>query len=572
MGQFENATEYSIDTEDATELMDSLRDAGHFLVYTGSLEEERIYVLASPSLYGREHAVSTLLCSAFGKDQGVTTPGIPGAAQPPVIEQYDDYIVIFTPWQDIVWSGEVVDYDVPFTPLALKPKRLRLIVSDTRRLNVIRSSFWAIVQSKGLTVLHEHRANVPKVNKELYKIKSTVFRFAEVTINGVKTIFKETQKLSCQELIEECFSFASDFGLRALRFLELPARLQLDLKLIRLAIDWICFITDECAPTDRKTFRWAVAALEFNHLMTRGANILALKESEFATLQSKVARCIALLISHFDVLGTRWRSYDEYQIRKEQQQQQHRRRCITAKRNSYMTKKPNEPITTSAFGSGADSASGAAGVTYIRDVWMRKISELEASRNRSEQDRGIVGKVLDDQKPEDQSLVFLAPSSSNISFRWQQGRFIGSGTFGYVYLAINLDTSSMMAVKEIRFPDSNSLSAMHKAIKEEMNVMAMLNHPNIVQYFGMEVHRDKVYIFMEYCENGSLGALLDHGGRIEDEYYIVNYAYQLLKGLAYLHENNIVHRDIKPDSKSKFKSVLFCEINMSLSHKRFGIS
>jgi mitogen-activated protein kinase kinase kinase len=62
---------------------------------------------------------------------------------------------------------------------------------------------------------------------------------------------------------------------------------------------------------------------------------------------------------------------------------------------------------------------------------------------------------------------------------------------------------------------------------------------------------------MEYCENGSLGALLDHGGRIEDEVYIVDYAYQLLSGLAYLHENNIVHRDIKPDSKVIFLFILF---------------
>lgn len=64
-----------------------------------------------------------------------------------------------------------------------------------------------------------------------------------------------------------------------------------------------------------------------------------------------------------------------------------------------------------------------------------------------------------------------------------------------------------------------------------------------------EVHRDKVYIFMEYCENGSLGSLLEHGGRIEDEVYIVKYAYELLSGLKYLHGNNIIHRDIKPDSK-----------------------
>jgi len=76
----------------------------------------------------------------------------------------------------------------------------------------------------------------------------------------------------------------------------------------------------------------------------------------------------------------------------------------------------------------------------------------------------------------------------------------------------------------------------------------MLHHDNIVRYFGMEVHRDKVCIFMEYCEHGSLGKLLENGGRIDDENYIVDYTYQMLSGLMYLHENNIVHRDIKPDN------------------------
>ncbi len=55
--------------------------------------------------------------------------------------------------------------------------------------------------------------------------------------------------------------------------------------------------------------------------------------------------------------------------------------------------------------------------------------------------------------------------------------------------------------------------------------MEMLQHPNIVEYYGIEVHRDKVYIFEEYCQGGSLAAWLEHG-RIEDELLIQVYTIQ----------------------------------------------
>ena len=95
---------------------------------------------------------------------------------------------------------------------------------------------------------------------------------------------------------------------------------------------------------------------------------------------------------------------------------------------------------------------------------------------------------------------------------------------------------------------------LYKQIQDELRVMEMLHHPNIVEYYGIEVHRDKVYIFEEYCEGGSLAANLEVG-RIADETILQIYTMQMLEGLYYLHSQNIVHRDIKPDSK-RIKSIM----------------
>ncbi len=63
-----------------------------------------------------------------------------------------------------------------------------------------------------------------------------------------------------------------------------------------------------------------------------------------------------------------------------------------------------------------------------------------------------------------------------------------------------------------------------------------------------QVHRDRVFIFQEYCEGGSLANLLEHG-RVEDEDVVILYALQMLQGLVYLHFKGIEHRDVKPESE-----------------------
>lgn len=248
--------------------------------------------------------------------------------------------------------------------------------------------------------------------------------------------------------------------------------------------------------------------------MTSGWNILALDENQFSSLKHKISACMSLLISHFDVMGAR---------------------AVELEKNSQQPR-PNINIE--------DVFDDDSMLQKNSELRMQSIKALEENVTRGTH---RIGKVLDDTDKGNKYISSLASSISNVSIRWQKRNFIGGGTFGSVYSAVDLDNGEILAVKEIRIQDSKAMEKVFPSIKEEMNVLEMLNHPNIVQYYGVEVHRDKVNIFMEYCEGGSMASLLEHG-RIEDEMVTQVYTLELLEGLAYLHESGIVHRDIKPEN------------------------
>jgi mitogen-activated protein kinase kinase kinase len=510
--RFENCAEYSINLEheQLMEFYDTLIYSGHFLIETTLHSIDGVYILACPALKDRPKDVQSLLGSCYHAEDSPE-------------DSTNPYLLILRPEHPLLWVGPKVEFNIRQPQFEVQVSRMRLVADGSQQRLADAKIAFGQATLIDLTVLNDQRANLPRVNAELKKIKRTAFKLSNTIMESVEIIRTQTAGLDCQELIQTCFAFATEFGQRSLMYMDANRRAMNNIKLMKLALDWVSFICDDCVPSDRKTFRWAVVALEFAMMMTRGQNILSISEEEYSKLRAKVAGCMSLLISHFDIMGAR--STMAAQAEKQ------RMDAMLGKNRLDVSRLRDDEESSYA----------------VQCQWVEQLAELDRIRIQRESERQALGRVLEDTNEADRALTYLSSSATNVTLRWQQGQFVGGGTFGSVYAAINLDSGQMMAVKEIRLQDPQLIPTIVAQIRDEMGVLQVLDHPNIVQYYGIEPHRDKVYIFMEFCDGGSLAGLLEHG-RVEDETVMMVYSLQMLEGLAYLHERGVVHRDIKPEN------------------------
>uniref|UniRef100_A0A8C3AEL5 Mitogen-activated protein kinase kinase kinase kinase n=1 Tax=Cyclopterus lumpus TaxID=8103 RepID=A0A8C3AEL5_CYCLU len=117
---------------------------------------------------------------------------------------------------------------------------------------------------------------------------------------------------------------------------------------------------------------------------------------------------------------------------------------------------------------------------------------------------------------------------------------VGSGTYGDVYKARNIQTGELAAVKIIKLEPGDDFSI----IQQEIFMVKECMHHNIVAYFGSYLCREKLWICMEYCGGGSLQDIYHVTGPLS-ELQIAYVSRETIQGLGYLHTKGKMHRDIK---------------------------
>ncbi|ESW20469.1 hypothetical protein PHAVU_006G211800 [Phaseolus vulgaris] len=137
----------------------------------------------------------------------------------------------------------------------------------------------------------------------------------------------------------------------------------------------------------------------------------------------------------------------------------------------------------------------------------------------------------------------LSPNVNGYFGSWQKGEILGKGSFGTVYEGFT-DDGNFFAVKEVSLLDDDSQGKQSIfQLQQEISLLSQFRHDNIVRYLGTDKDNDKLYIFLELVTKGSLASLYQKY-RLRDS-QVSAYTRQILSGLKYLHDRNVVHRDIK---------------------------
>lgn len=145
------------------------------------------------------------------------------------------------------------------------------------------------------------------------------------------------------------------------------------------------------------------------------------------------------------------------------------------------------------------------------------------------------------------------------------GRQIGSGSFSVVWHARHRVHGTEVAMKEIATGRLNK--KLQESLMSEIFILKRINHPHIIRLHDIIEVPGKLHLILEYCKGGDLSMYIQRHGCVPEE-TAKHFMKQLAAGLQVLRDNNLIHRDLKP------QNLLLCtdDDNAALKIADFGFA
>ena len=188
------------------------------------------------------------------------------------------------------------------------------------------------------------------------------------------------------------------------------------------------------------------------------------------------------------------------------------------------------------------------------------LSKIEKEEGESEEVSHLKSEIAASFK-----LGAISPKTT-LSF-YRILKLLGKGSFGKVYMASQVLTNRVVAIKCLDKKEMKEESRKSKIMHELNMLKSLAGHSNVIQIYEVFDNRKYFFFVMEYASGGDLLHLMKKKGRLDEEQARSIFV-QLVRGLKYIHSKNILHRDIKLDN------ILLTEIDGELKAKicDFGVS
>uniref|UniRef100_A0A0R3RVA8 Aurora kinase n=1 Tax=Elaeophora elaphi TaxID=1147741 RepID=A0A0R3RVA8_9BILA len=126
------------------------------------------------------------------------------------------------------------------------------------------------------------------------------------------------------------------------------------------------------------------------------------------------------------------------------------------------------------------------------------------------------------------------------------GRPLGKGRFGNVYLAREIETKFVVAIKVV-YKSQLERYNLKLQLRREIEIQFHLRHPNILRLYGYFHDEDRVYMVLEFAPKGNLFERLQKMKKFPPK-LAANYMYQLTSAMHYCQQRKVLHRDLKPEN------------------------